>query len=289
MDRSENGGTTMSNVVNVLRHKLQLGTNVCSNKEYHSDLEWYSSSKLKLLNEDPKEFYEQVILGNSKSESKPQYDLGSYVHTLVLEEHLEHEEFAMFKGWRKAGKDWEAFKADPKHAGKTILSAPQVETGRMLAATVKGRPEALELFKGGLPELSITSHIMGVPVKMRADYINVDKGYIVDLKTTGLPAGIENFRQTCKDFHYDLSAALYAQIAYNHYGKLFDFYFVPISKVDRQCDVYKASSAFLSEGAKQVTSALVTYKKCKETGIWSLPDTHPAAKLVSSDYKIELV
>lgn len=268
--------------------KLALGVNKCSNKNYHSDKSFLSSSTLKLLNEDPAKFYDQVILGNAVNESKPAYDLGSYVHTLCLEPDQEHAEYAMFKGWRKAGKDWEAFKDDPVNKNKTLLSLPQVEQGRMLAKTLKTRPEALELLSGGEAEVSICSHILGVPVKKRSDYINWDKGYIADIKTSSAPGGVENFREIVKKYSYDLSAALYTQIAYQHYGKIFDFYLIVISKLDKKCDVYKLSSATLSEGSSMVTKALVTYKKCTESGIWVLPDNQPPVNVVS-EYKIELI
>lgn len=262
-----------------------------TNNEYHADLNWLSSSKLKLLNDDLAGFHDQVILGNHKVLKAPHLDLGSYVHTLALEPHMEHLEYAMFTGWRKAGKDWEAFKADPAHAGKTILSVPQVEQGRLLATALKARPEILALIAGGESELSICSTILDVPVKMRADYINIDKGYILDIKTTHLPAGVENFRMTMKDYNYGLSAALYAQIAYQHTGKLFDFYFAVASKSDRQWDLYKASSETLSLGAADVTKALVTYKKCMASGLWVTPDQQvPAASaVIGTEYIIEAV
>ncbi len=270
--------------------KLQLGINKCTNKQYHSDLAWLSSSKLKLLAEDPAKFYNDVILGKAVNESKPQYDLGSYVHTLVLEPENEPLEYAMFKGWRKAGAEWEKFKADLAHAGKTILSVPQVEQGQLAKAALQARPEISAMLQEGEPEVSICSHILDVPVKKRSDWINIDKSFILDVKTTGMPAGVENFRRTVKDFRYDLSAALYAQIAYQHYGKLFDFWFAVYSKIDRQWDLYKCSSKTLSEGAADVTKALVTYKKCLASGLWEKPDAVPVASpVLASDYVIEAV
>lgn len=269
--------------------KLQLGINKCTNTEYHSDLSWLSSSKLKTLVEDPAKFYDDVILGNAKNESKPQYELGSYVHTLVLEPEQEAAEYAVFQGWRKAGAAWEQFKMEHAGSGKTLLSVPQVEQGKLAQTALKARPEISVLLKGGEPEVSICSHILDVPVKKRSDYINVDKGYILDVKTTGMPSGVENFRRTVKDFRYDLSAALYAQIAYQHYGKLFDFYFAVYSKVDKQWDLYKASSQTLSEGAADVTKALVTYKKCMASGIWLAPDAQPVSIVPASDYIVEAV
>lgn len=267
---------------------LKQGINLdFNNTEYHADTSWLSSSKLKLLLENPKEFHNQVVLGNSPPQAKgPHLDLGSYVHTLALEPHMEAQEYAVFSGWRKQGEAWEKFKEDPANAGKTLLSAPQVEQGRMLAAALQARPEILELLKNGQPELSICSHILDVPVKMRADYLNSELGYIVDIKTTHASSGVDLFKETMDKYSYGLSAALYAQIAYQHYGKLFDFYFAVVSKSDRAWDLYKASSRTLSLGMADVTQALVTYKKCMASGVWEKSE---AEQIKDVAYKVELV
>ncbi len=268
--------------------KLQSGINLgFTNNEYHADTTWLSSSKLKMLLENPKEFHNQVILGNAAPQmSAPHLDVGSFVHTLVLEPHMEVAEYAMFQGWRKQGAEWEKFKTDPANAGKTILSVPQVEQGRMFAAALQARPEIINLLKNGEPELSIGSEILGVPVKMRADYLNAEQGYIIDVKTTHAASGVDMFRDTMDKYSYGLSAALYTQIAYQHYGKLFDFYFAVVSKSDRQWDLYKASSKTLSLGMADVTQALVRYKKCLASGLWEQTEEQ-AIKEVA--YKIELV
>lgn len=270
--------------------KLIVGINRdFSNQEYHADTSWLSSSKLKLLLEDPKEFHNQVVLGNARPQSKaPHLDLGSYVHTLCLEPHLEQQEYAFFPGWRKQGAIWEAFKTAPENANKVILSVPQAEQGKLLAKALEARPEILKLISGGEPELSICSTILDVPVKMRADYLNSELGYIVDVKTTHATSGVENFREAMDSYGYGLSAALYAQIAYQHYGKLFDFYFAVVSKSDRSWDLYKASSKTLSLGMADVTQALVTYKKCIMSGVWELSDEQKEIEKELA-YVVELV
>lgn len=247
--------------------ELQPGVNVgLSNAEYHSETAHLSSSNLKLLLESPKAFYEQKILGNKVSSSSSAMDLGSYVHTLILEPHLVDQEFANYKGWRKQGKEFDAFKE--QHPGKIILSDPQMHTGKMLAKSVQACPPAIDLLQGGEPELSLATKLLGIPVKMRADYLNSTAGYIVDVKTTRYENNSDIFRRTVKQLGYELSAALYCEIAYQVYGKLFDFYWLVISKSDISTEVYKASSHTLNEGSALVNKALVLYNKCKELGVW---------------------
>jgi hypothetical protein len=248
--------------------KLDLGINVgLSNAEYHAEKLHLSSSNLKLLLESPAEFYRQKIEGNKPAMSNQSaLDLGSYVHTLILEPELAEKEFAVYTGWRKQGQEFEAFKA--QHPGKIILSAPQQNTGERLAKSVQACPAGLKLLQGGMPELSLASTLLGVPVKMRADYIQPERRYILDVKTTRYPNESATFRRTVKQLGYELSAALYCEIAHQVYGYLFDFYWLVISKSDMSAVVYKASSDTLSQGSAMVTKALVTYKKCKEANLW---------------------
>jgi hypothetical protein len=106
---------------------------------------------------------------------------------------------------------------------------------------------------------------------MRADYINPEQAYIADIKTTRWPSGVDTFRRVVRELGYELSAALYCDIAYRVYGKVFDFYWIVISKEDFDCQVYRASTHTLSEGSALVTKALITYKKCLQSNNW--PDT----------------
>jgi PDDEXK-like domain of unknown function (DUF3799) len=250
--------------------KLNLGINAgLTNAEYHAEREHLSSSNLKLLLESPQQFYKQKILGEKESKSSAAMDLGSYVHTLILEPENVQAEYAFYEGWRKQGKEFDAFKQEA--GNKIVISKPQAHTGQLMANTVKACPPALDLLKGGVAELSLASRILDVPVKMRADYLQPEKGYVLDVKTTRYPNDPFTFKQTCRGLGYDLSAALYCEIAHNIYGKLFDFYWLVISKTDMSAAVYKASSTTLTEGASLVNKALVTYKKCLSSNTW--PDS----------------
>jgi hypothetical protein len=252
-----------------------------TNIEYHSEKLHLSSSNLKMLLENPAKFYQEKMLGNKPEEApKPHYILGSFVHTLVLEPELVAKEYAFFEGWRKAGKDYQEFLlANP---GKTVISKPQRNVGENLARATQSNKHLPGLLQGGVAELSLASHILDVPVKMRADYINKDRAFILDLKTTAQPTDVDIFRTTVKEFSYDLSAALYCQIAAQVYGKVFDFYWAVISKDDLGCAVYKASSATLSKGAGDVLGAIVKYKKCVKSGIWDL-NSKPVNDSVNED------
>lgn len=266
--------------------KLQLGINRgFTNIEYHADTDWLSSSKLKLLLQDPADFKAQVIDGQpGKSYKSSDMDIGSLVHSLRLEPELVEKEFAFFKGWRKAGKEFEAFKEDPSTQGKIIISLPQAENARKYNESIGRCKAALRILEHGESELSVCALIEGVPVKMRADRINIEAGHMSDIKTTRHSSGLEFFKFAMEDYDYALSAALYKIIAKAQWGKEFDFYFHVVSKPDLVCDVYRLSQQTYRAGYVRVMKALDLYKQCKSTGIWQLPETEK--KVIVDDEEI---
>lgn len=239
-----------------------LGT---SNLDYHSDRLHLSSSSIKCVLKSPEEYFAKYILKQHQNESRTYFDEGSFVHSLILEPEKVND-YAIFPGLRKAGAAWEAFK--DANLNKICLSAPQVLRCERLVKSYKRTAAALELIKDGLPEHNMTSSILGVPVKARADYIVPQRNIIIDVKTTSMPSGREYFETAIAEYHYELSAALYCQIAHDTYGSLFDFYWLVLSKEDEGCRIYKASSETLSRGTSLYTRGLVTYKQCLASGIW---------------------
>lgn len=247
--------------------ELKPGVNVVGNKEYHADQKYLSSSNFKMLLENSEAFYNSKILGNRTSMSSTAMTEGSLVHAMILEPHLVAEEFVFFEGWRKAGKDFDSFKL--QNPDMEIISKPQKVRCDKLVEVYGQRPEAVNLISGGKAEHTICTMLRGVPTKVRYDYINEEKGYLVDIKTTAYPATLESFQMTMDKYRYDLSAALYLDVAEQFYGKPFEFYFVVLGKKDEVCEVYKASKETLERGRMSCAEAVVKYKKCLETGDWS--------------------
>lgn len=256
-----------------------------TNEAYHADRTALSSSTLKQILKDPAKFYNEWVLGNKEEEEEnPNFTEGTFTHALILEPET-ISNFLIYPGLRKAGSAWEAFKK--ANSGRTILSAAQSTRCEAYYKAYAAVEAKLNLLKGGFPEHTMLSSILDVKVKARADYINIDEGFIVDVKTTSYGSDKETFATVIDQYGYDLSAALYCQIANNVYNKLFDFYFIVISKTDLTCDVYKASANTLSNGAAKMTKALVLYKKCRESGIWQLEQ--PKKDYSNNAYTIEEV
>jgi hypothetical protein len=247
--------------------RLELGVNQCTNAEYHADKSYLSSSSLKKLLSDPEQFYKEFVLGEKKEvEQNSNFDEGSYAHSLLLEPEKIESEFRFFEGWRKAGHDWLKFEFNNR--GFIILSKPQKVRIEKLVIAAKNFKPAMELLQKGLPEHTVVGELSNVPIKVRADYINIEDGYIADIKTTSYPADVESFKYTIDQYKYQLSAALYTMMFEKHYQKSFAFYFIVLSKKDTSCEVYKLSQHTLNKGKLMVLEALRKYNSCKESGNW---------------------
>jgi hypothetical protein len=263
------------------------GLNDCSNAQYHSDRTYLSSSVLKTVYKSLDLYYNEYKLGLKKEISQSTqatFDLGSLVHSYILEPHLVENEYNFFKGFRKAGPEYQEFIMSAKN-GKPIISAPQHHQAKELLAAFQKHPAAKQLIEGGFSEQTICGTLHGVKIKTRYDYINADKGYIADVKTTGYGSDLESFKQTVDGLMYYLSAALYCAMAEQYYGKPFDFYFIVLSKKDKTCDVYKMSEETMEKGRHIVREACAKYKQASETNIWT-DLKEPAKMVLDEDYEI---
>lgn len=248
---------------------LQLGINNVDNATYHGDKTYYSSSSLKLLLENPYDFYKKHILKQDtfKSVGSTNMDLGSYVHSIILEPEKTIEDFAIWDGTRR-GDAWTRFAA--MNRGKIIISQANKLLGDTIGKNVREQKFVKELLRDGEPEFTYCCKLMGENIKVRADYINVKENYILDVKTTSKPLTKEALMGAIANLHYDLSAALYVDAfkQINNVEKL-DFYFLFANTKDSlDVEVFKASNVLIENGRRKYRKAIRILKECLATGVW---------------------
>ena len=253
-----------------------------TNEEYHSEKKHLSSSNLKQLLKDVAKFYDEKVLGNRVNVQKNAFDEGSLAHCYILEPHMLDVDFAIYPGFRKSGKEWESFKSS-EQAGlnRTILSKPQQKRVQNWVKGYQKNETAVKLIEPCKAELSLFGEMDSVPIKVRADGINIEEGYIADVKTTAYDTDVDSFKQTVKDFGYDLSAALYSAMFEIHFKKRFDFYFVVLGKKDCSCEVFKLSEESRKKGLMEIKKALSLYKKCVKLGEWK---SEPKIEFLAKEY-----
>jgi hypothetical protein len=254
---------------------LKPGINNCTNAEYHADRVYLSSSVLKTVLKSLDDYKKQYIDGEAKVfGNRNALDVGSLVHSLILEPDTVSSSYNFFPGFRKAGKEFESFIASlPKHkADLPIISTPQKVQADTLVAAYRRNSTAVEIMKNVVCEQTIAGELNGVPIKVRFDAIDLENGRILDVKTTGYAADTDSFKQTIKDLSYSLSGALYCAMAEQFYGKPFTFYYIVLSKIQpEECRVFKTSEATAATGLRMVQTACQKYLKAKETNIWTEP------------------
>lgn len=263
-----------------------------SNDAYHGEAAHLSSSNLKTLLKDPAAFYNEKILGNVKESTGSHFAVGSYFHALILEPHNVKNDFAFYDGMIKRGKEWNSFKQEEEEGKKrTILSKPQRKNVEQWVDIYNECTPAVELLKGCESEISLFTSIDGVDIKVRADALNAEEGYLVDLKTTSHGTDFDSIKMTCNQYSYYLSAALYTRAFSEFFGKPFDFYFVFMGKTSLTCDVYRLSQDSYFDGDRDVVKALNLYKKCRETGRWESEESVSGKResTSSEDYEIKEV
>lgn len=252
-----------------------------SNEDYHADREYKSSSALKLILKDPREYYRKYVLNEQDNMNKDSLNIGSYFHTRILEPHLLEEEYALFTGKSRRGKEWEEFKE--KAQDKTIITSSQkylvdgmIEKFEEASVTIGNVTNEKEVkissfFNGGKAEETLCGELNGYKVKVRFDYRKEfeDFGSINDLKTTaGSIAKKEDVQEVCDYWGYHISAALYVDLVTKQTGKPHDFYFVFSSKKDGQCRIFKASEKMLERGRREYKQAIQLLKKAEKTNIY---------------------
>ena len=263
--------------------KLTKGFNQdVSNDEYHGDREYKSSSALKLILKDPREYYKKYVLGEAEPLRSDSLSVGSYAHTLVLEPHLEEVEYAIWEGKSRRGKEWEEFSEANKD--KTIITSSQKYLVDQMIASYQestvvigehGNEKEVPIsnfFSGGKAEETLCGEINGYKVKVRFDYRQEfeDYGIISDLKTTaGSIAKKAEVEEVCEYWNYPLSAALYVDLVTQVTGKQHDFYFVFMSKAgSKECKIFKASDSFLERGRQDYLKAIELLKEAEKTGVY---------------------
>jgi hypothetical protein len=128
-------------------------------------------------------------------------------------------------------------------------------------------------------EVSIYWEWEGVECKARLDRVDVERGLVLDLKTTDTIEP-ELFTKKVIGLGYDFQAAFYAEAAKVVYGKDFDFVFAAVErKAPYTVDLFQVDEEMMAEGRAKCVAALRLVKTCNATGEW--PNRPPMIRKLS--------
>lgn len=219
------------------------------NSDYHAVKEGadfsVSSSQLKDALKSSRAFYNKYIAKTTPKEESTAFDIGTAIHTSILEPEKFSNDIAIYEGIRNGAK-WEKFKAD--NANKTIVIKSEISKVLTAVAGYEKSEEAkrvrnangveceLSCFlklevgptqiylptpewyyvltkNGWRPTDEVEENRVSFTAKTRADIINVVDGYIGDVKSTSEDAqDVDDVLRAISTFQYDMSAAYYLDI-----------------------------------------------------------------------------
>lgn len=235
-------------------------------EEVYRPAPYYSQSFLTEVRRSPA--HAQASKQNPK-EPTPDMLLGTYAHCAILEPERFEEHFVIGPDVSRATKEWKAFVAE--HPNDTILKPDEFETINQMFRAVMAHPEASRLLTGGQSEHSAfwIDPISGLRCKARYDYVHMNKGIIVDLKTTK-DASQRAFERSCVDRGYHRQSAFYLDGFNLLTGQQTDmFVHVLVEKEPPYAvGVYVLDNGALDKGRHEILQLLETVKQCEKSGKW---------------------
>ncbi len=174
----------------------------------------------------------------------------------------------------KAGKiEWAEWQQDNQDKGHLTLD--DAETIDLMEATFRKVKTAQGLISKGEPEVSLVwehpTH--GFLCKCRLDWINADKLWVIDYKTT-LDASSDRFGRDVVNYGYDVQAAWNSQGVDVLFGNRPKFFFIAQEKAPPfAAKVYHVPQGVLNRGERVADGILDQYVYCLDNGKWpAYPD-----------------
>ena len=237
-----------------------------TNEEYHSS-EDISKSDLDAARKSGLHFLLKKT--GPKQKPTPAMRIGSAFHALTLEPDLFEKEYIykpeFINARSKEGKEW---KASQEEAGKTILTTDdRKQLEGMTEAIGYCTPAKKLLDATGKAEQSFlwTDKETGLGCKCRPDYLLVDGGTIVDVKTT-VDASYRGFLKSISNFRYHVQAGWYLHGLEQATGNRPErFIFIAVEKTAPfGVGVYEADTYMVVNGYDTAREDLAKIAKWKE-------------------------
>lgn len=206
---------------------------------------------------------------NAERVDKAVFAQGRATHFGVFEPERLASEIAVFDGPRRAGKEWERFKAQADALGQTILKEAEFEECIAYANAVRSNQTAMGLLQTGIAEVSITwrDEVTGIVCKGRLDWVTRGK-WITDLKTTKCAAPEEFARQSWR-YLYHVQGAMYVDGWKAVTGEELPFLHIAVEKESPYVvQVYRLPEYVIQAGRETYREWLALVKRCRESGEW---------------------
>ena len=190
--------------------------------------------------------------------------LGTLIHSAVLEPELFGGEVIVWDGGIKKGKAWTEFKAE--HEGKQILKPEELADIFAIKEAVWANPTAAMLIRQTQHEVSLQwENELGMG-KCRADGYNEQTGLVVELKT-GSDISPRGFTNIAYRLGYHLAGG-WTRMGLQALGLKYTKYVIICVEQKRPHDVivYDVTEDWMNEGEKEATEIAKKWNAARVTG-----------------------
>lgn len=247
--------------------------------EYHSSDAISHSGIIKLL-QSPAHYLQYR---NEPREPTPAMEFGSALHSFILEPVLFAEEYVLAPKFDKRTKDGKeaAAKWEEDNAGKTALTAEQMDTLAAMRVSVFNHVGAARMLEHGEAETSLfwTDDYTGLPCRIRPDWMG--KRGMADIKSCVCASRVA-FSRVIANLGYDVQAAFYVDGMKAVTGKSVRFHFIAIEKTapfTTAC--YVASQEMIEVGRAKYRGALELLRWCRDNDCF--PGYQPSGEIETID------
>lgn len=222
-------------------------------------------STLKLMGRSPAAYWHGL---HNPLATTPAMLFGLAGHTATFEPDKFGTEFAIWTGDRKAGKEWEVFKAEA--GARKIIGAEDAARALAVRDAVRAHPAAAAALYGTVPEYTITwtDPVTGIACKGRCDAVGMDRRIVVDLKITQDPTP-RAFAQSVAKYEYHGQLAFYGMGL--GWGDDSDAQYVLIaveSHPPHDVIVYTLGAAEIWAGERLARAYLRRVAECRAANYW---------------------
>lgn len=223
-----------------------------------------SSSACKMLLESPKTYYYVTKYG--QKEDSPALLTGKLIHTMILEPQEFDNRFDISS---TKGKTTKAFKELKETSQKAVITSAEYDAAMRIVDAFNRNEIVKQYLKGATFEQPGIGMLSGLPFRAKADIINLEEGFIADIKTT---TDLQSsFRFSARKYGYDMQAYIYTQI----FG-VKDFYFIAIDKKSLDIGLFTVSEQFLFDGEQKVELAIQRFNtffvECQDLDTYMIVD-----------------
>ena len=188
------------------------------------------------------------------------------VHTAILEPDKFAEEYPIYSGGNRRGKEWDAFEA--ANAGKSILKESEAATILEQAAAVRAHPAIRGWLKSGRAEVPFqwVEKNFGIACKSRLDLLC--PGAVLDLKSVPSLDAAQMARWICRmGYHLQLDHYAAGARANGHEVQRVGIIGVE-SKAPYDSALFWLSDATMMKAADERAELLLRLKGCMEVDFW---------------------